>query len=716
MTAAETGPVTVVEGTTFCLSSTTGDVVPGTTHGLFFRDTRVLSRCELRLDGEAPHPLSVRTPEAFTARFLLRRPPAPGLADSTLLVVRDRTVGDGLRETLTLTNLAAEATALTIAVHLGADFADLFAVKEGGRATATPYAEVYPDGMVLTSVDGSRGLRVSATSEPVVTTGSLVWRTVIPARSSWTTELLMRPLVSAHPGRIRSQPMERSLDGAGHRRLLDWRRASTRIDSDDPGLAHILRCTETDLGALRIETGTGLAYIAAGAPWFMTLFGRDSLLTGWLTLPLNVSLALGTLETLARVQGTRVDPLTEEEPGRILHELRLGPKNQDTLGGSHQYGSVDATPLFVMLLAEALRWGADPVRVRGLLPAADAALSWIERYGDRDGDGFVEYLRASDRGLGNQGWKDSFDGISDRAGRLGEPPIALCEVQGYVYGAYLARGYLAEVLEDDPVAASRWRAAATRLRASFHERFWLPDLGWYALGLDARKQPIDALTSNVAHTLWTGIAADECAAVLVPRLAGTDMDSGYGLRTLAAGMGRYNPMSYHNGSVWPHDTALAVAGLLRYAHLPGAVELAQRLTGGLLDAAAEFGGRLPELYCGFARSEFSPPVPYPTSCSPQAWASAAPLLLVRAFLGLDPDVPRRRLELTPRIPARWGRLVLGGLRLGTDTAQIQAHQDAASVTGLPDGWTVGERPAGRGEPHQATVTSRPLPAPNESVD
>jgi glycogen debranching enzyme len=704
----------VVEGTTFCLSSATGDVVPDTTHGLFFRDARVLSRCELRLDGDAPHPLSVRTPDAFTARFLLRRPPAPGFADSTMLVVRDRTVGEGLRETLTLTNLGREATALTVAVHLGADFADLFAVKEGGRTAAAPQAEVHADGLMFTSDDGSRGLRITATGDPVVTTGSLVWRTVIAPRSSWTTELLMRPFFNAHPDFIahpdagRGHPGERPAGGVAQLKLLDWRRASTRIDSDDRVLAGVLRRTEADLGALRIETATGLTYIAAGAPWFMTLFGRDSLLTGWLTLPLNLGLAVGTLETLARVQGTRVDPLTDEEPGRILHELRLGPENWDTLGGSHHYGSVDATPLFVMLLAEALRWGADPVRVRALLPAADAALSWIEGYGDRDGDGFVEYLRATDRGLEHQGWKDSFDGVSDRAGRLAEPPIALCEVQGYVYGAYLARAYLAETLEGDFGAAERWRSAAARLRAAFHERFWLPDLGWYALGLDAGKRPIDALASNVGHILWTGLATDDCAAVLVRRLADNGMDTGYGLRTLAAGMSRYNPMSYHNGSVWPHDTALTVAGLLRYAHLPGAVELAHRLSDGLLDAAGEFGGRLPELFCGFDRTEFSPPVPYPTSCSPQAWSSAAPLLLVRAFLGLDPDVPARRLELAPRLPHRWGRLVLTGLRLGGDILQIQAHQEGAMVTGLPDGWTIGDLPPGRSEPHQATVTSRPL--------
>ena len=451
----------------------------------------------------------------------------------------------------------------------------------------------------------------------------------------------------------------------------------------------------------------------------MTLFGRDSLLTGWMTLPLNVGLALGTLETLARVQGRRVDPLTEEEPGRILHELRLGPDNDETLGGSHYYGTVDATPLFVMLLAECLRWGGDPERVRRLLPAADEALAWVENYGDRDGDGFVEYRRATDRGLSNQGWKDSFDAISDRAGRLAESPIALCEVQGYVYAAYLARAYLAETLDGDTTGAAAWRATAAGLRNAFHERFWLPDRGWYALALDGSKRTVDALGSNVAHALWTGIATDKCAAVLIQHLAEPTMDSGYGLRTLSADMARYNPMSYHNGSVWPHDTAIAVAGLLRYAHLPGSVELAQRLTRGLLDAAAAFGGRLPELFCGFPRAQFKPPVPYPTSCSPQAWASAAPLLLVRAFLGLDPDVPRRRLDLAPRVPEDWGRLNVTRLRLGAEVVHVHAHPDGASVSGLPEGWAVGEPAAPRGEPHEATVTSHPprpadpVPAPHD---
>ncbi|WP_236827901.1 MULTISPECIES: amylo-alpha-1,6-glucosidase [unclassified Blastococcus] len=451
-------------------------------------------------------------------------------------------------------------------------------------------------------------------------------------------------------------------------------------------LAETLRRTEDDLGVLQIHDLPGdRPVVAAGAPWFMTLFGRDSLLSSYMALPLETSLAQGTLETLAQWQGRRVDPHTEEEPGRILHELRLGPDRDTALGGSRYYGTVDATPLFVLLLAEAWRWGIPEQVVRELLPAADAALEWMDRYGDRDGDGFLEYRRATDRGLVNQGWKDSFDGINDAAGHLGVAPIALCEAQGYAYAARLARAELAEAFGDQDTA-QRLRARAAVLRTAFAEKFWLPDQGWFAVALDRDKRPLDALTSNVGHCLWSGIVTDEHAAALIERLADSRMDTGYGLRTLAADMGAYNPMSYHNGSVWPHDTAIAVAGLIRYAHLPGAVELAHRLANGLLDAAAAFGGRLPELFCGFARHRFGQPVPYPTSCSPQAWASAAPLLLVRALLGVELDVPSRTLTLQPRLPASWGHVVLNGLAVGCTQVRIDAAQDSATVEGLPDEW------------------------------
>jgi glycogen debranching enzyme len=449
----------------------------------------------------------------------------------------------------------------------------------------------------------------------------------------------------------------------------------------------VLRQAESDLGALLMhdETGRGRPFVAAGAPWFMTLFGRDSLLTAWMALPLNVGLAVGTLQHLAAAQGRRVDPITEEEPGRIMHEIRRGPASDDTLGGNRYYGSVDATPLFVMLLAECWRWGAAETAVRALLPAADAALAWAERYGDRDGDGFVEYQRATDRGLINQGWKDSFNGVNDASGRAAEPPIALCEVQGYLYAALMSRAEIAETL-GDAAQAARLRERAKELRVKFLDAFWLPKQGWYAIALDRYKCPVDALTSNIAHCLWTGIASDEHAAAIVERLSGPEMDSGFGLRTLATTMGAYNPMSYHNGSVWPHDTAIAVAGMLRYRHVPGAVALAEHLASGLLDAAETFGGRLPELFCGFPRSQFHFPVPYPTSCSPQAWASAAPLLLLRSFLGLDPHVPQRKLSVSAHLPTAWGRIALTDLRLGGLTVHLEAEGELVKTHGLSDDW------------------------------
>jgi glycogen debranching enzyme len=682
------GTVTLVEGSAFCLSDSSGDIEPGTPHGLFYGDARVISRWELRLDGEAPDPLSVLTPEGFAARFLLRRAPLASHADSTLLVVRERLLADGLQETITLENLGREATAMTMVLHLDADFADLFGVKEGRVTYAGADATVAGAELLLRDRSGSRGLMVSASADPLVIPGALSWRVVVPPRGRWATEIAAQPTLANRRVQPRFHRGERMESSSPARKIQAWRHESTVIGSDDPVLTQVLRRTEGDLGALRIEdpSGPGRSFVAAGAPWFMTLFGRDSLLTSWMALPLDTGLALGTLSTLAQSQGKRIDPMTEEEPGRILHELRSGPDSPRVLGGSRYYGTVDATPLFVMLLAECWRWGAGEQAVRALLPAADAALAWVEEFGDRDGDGFVEYQRATDRGLINQGWKDSVDGINGADGRTPSSPIALCEVQGYVYAGLLARAELAEAFSD-PSRAEHCRARAVELRQRFAGSYWLPDRGWYAVALDGSKQPVDALTSNVAHCLWTGIAADEHAQVIVERLASEDMDTGYGLRTLAASMGAYNPMSYHNGSVWPHDTAISVAGLLRYPHLRGAVELAERLATGLLDAASAFGGRLPELFCGFSRKDLSPPVPYPTSCSPQAWASAAPLLLVRSFLGLEPHAPRRSLTVRPSLPARWGNVTLNGLRLGPVSLQVTADGNHATVQGLPPGWT-----------------------------
>jgi glycogen debranching enzyme len=632
--AALTGGVTTVEGTTFCVSDAGGDIAPEAAHGLFHRDARVLSRWQLVLDGLAP--LTVEQTEAFRTRFVGRRAP-------DLLVTRDRLVDDGLRETVTVENFGPD-TAVRVELRVAADFADLFAVKES-RATGRVDATV--DGTTLVLGE----YRVTATGEPTVTPDGFAWNARISARGNWSVTVQVGDFDPERPAR----------------RTRAWRAATTTITAGDHTLTEALRRTGKDLGALRIDGAQ--PYVAAGAPWFMTLFGRDSLLTAWMALPLDSSLALGTLQTLAESQGTKNDPRTEEQPGRIVHELRRGP---EALDGGRYYGTADATPLFVMLLAEAWRWGASTRAVRNLLPAADAALSWVDGHGD-----FVTYQRATENSLLNQGWKDSPNAINHADGRLATGPIALCEVQAYAYAAWLARAELADAFGGD---ATPHRTHAAALRHRFAERFWLPDRGWYAVALDGEGTPVDALTSNAAHCLWTGIATDEHAATLVARLSTPDMDTGYGLRTLASTMGAYNPMSYHNGSVWPHDTAIAVAGLLRYAHVPGAVDLAHRLATGLVDAAGAFGGRLPELYCGLPRDRHAPPVPFPTSGSPQAWASAAPLLLVRALLGLEPQVPRGILTVNPHLPAEWGEVTLTGLRLGSRTATVTATGHTGEVT------------------------------------
>ncbi|MET9486772.1 glycogen debranching N-terminal domain-containing protein [Nocardia sp. NPDC006630] len=678
------GIVTLVEAGTFCLSDQLGDIHPGSAQGLFYRDTRLLARWELRLDGHPPEHLSVMMAEAFRARFVTRKPPNQGVADATVLVSRRRMIGEGMRETITVHNLGDEDTAMTVTLIADSDFADLFAVKEGRVHSGSCELATAEGALRLTDRnDSGRGLVVIASGDPAAQPGSLSWRIVVPRHSSWQTVVLCQPIIGHHAVTVN---LDDDSDDNPSNKIRQWRATATSLTASGAGLNAILQRTESDLGALRMDDlGGGTAYVAAGAPWFMALFGRDSLLTSWMALVLDSDLALGTLRQLAKLQGTQSNPLTEEEPGRIMHEMRHGPGGDAVLGGSVYYGTADATPLFVMLLAECWRWGVDPAAIRELLPAADAALSWIDNFGDSDGDGFVEYRRKTDRGLANQGWKDSWDAISFSDGHLADPPLALCEVQGYVYAARQGRADLAEAFGDIPTA-QRLRAQAAELKQRFGEAFWIPDVGRYALALDGAKQQVDTVTSNPGHCLWTGIVSDEHAAALIKGLGGADMDSGFGLRTLSSTARRFNPMGYHTGSVWPHDTAIVVAGLLRYRHIPGALELAERLAGGLLEAIAEFDARPPELYCGFPRTEFRSPIPYPTSCSPQAWSSAAPLLLMRSFLGLVPDVPHRTLTVAPRLPERAGRVRLADLRLGTATVTIEAQGTTISVKGLPDDW------------------------------
>lgn len=677
------GTTTLVAGTSFCLSAGGGDVAPGGVQGLYVDDTRVVSAWRLLIDGSPVEPLDVLECERFRAKFVGRTPARTGRADATLLVERTRSVGEGMVEEVRIRNLAAEAAGLTVELQVEADFADLFEVKES-RVDTRPRITLEHDehavSFVLASCPHRSRMRVVGDGEPVTAGSTFRHTVVVPGRSTWTTRWTVTVALGPH-GTLPALD-ETSPDDEAARRMARWRLSAPSAESPRPGLETTLHTSSEDLGALQIADPAhpDRRVVAAGAPWFMALFGRDSLLTSLMALPIDQELALGTLQTLADLQGRRVEPLTEEEPGRIVHEVRCGREGSvGRVGSSAYYGTVDATPLFVVLLGELHRWGLAGTELRELLPAADRAMAWVQHYGDRDGDGFVEYRRASDRGLVNQGWKDSFDGVSTANGRIAEPPIALAEVQGYVYAAHCARAELAAAV-DDPATAVDHQKRAEALRERFDEQFWLPDRGWYAMALDGEKSPVDALTSNIGHCLWSGIVPPERAGEVARHLVGETMWTGFGVRTLASDMGAYNPMGYHTGSVWPHDNALVAAGLMRY----GFVSEAQQVALGILDAARAFGGRLPELFCGFDRSEFPAPVPYPTSCSPQAWAAATPVSLLRTLLRFHPDLGNGRLGFHPAlpeamVPLRVGNLALAGSRLALEVVDA----DRWDVHGLP---------------------------------
>ncbi|MGH9102762.1 MAG: amylo-alpha-1,6-glucosidase, partial [Acidimicrobiales bacterium] len=463
-------------------------------------------------------------------------------------------------------------------------------------------------------------------------------------------------------------------------RQAAWRATLPRLRSDVRGLDEAVRRAGYDLGALRIfdPEHPGEPVVAAGAPWFMALFGRDSLITSWMSLLLDPRLALATVRTLARLQGTTVEPTRDEEPGRILHEIRPGDSASLALGeGDIYYGTADATPLFVMLVGELRRWGIPLAELRPLLPCVDAALAWIVGPGDADGDGYIECHRATTRGLVNQGWKDSWDAISFADGRLAAGPVALAEVQAYAYGAWLAGAELAEAVGDRSVAAQR-RARAADLRARFNRDYWLADQQAYAMALDREKQQVDAIASNMGHCLWAGIIDSDRIAAVSGRLMSPDLFSGWGIRTLSTSMARYDPLSYHNGSVWPHDTAICVAGLRR----AGRADDASHLASGLLEAAAATGGELPELFSGIGRDEAPVPVGYPGSCRPQAWASASPLLILRSLLGLEPDIPSGRIHLDPVLPPTSTALRLDSVSIAGRTITFEVDGDATTVRGL----------------------------------
>ncbi len=662
--------VKILDGNVFVVSDSRGDVEASLTDptGLFSFDTRFLSRWILTLNGQRLNPLSVDDMQYFQARFFLVPGTGTVYVDAKLSVIRSRSVGDGFHEELVILNHDAKPADLTVKIEAASDFADLFEVKDALQKKGRYFTRVEGQKLVLgyQRETYQRETTISASKPAAVNKNGLTFKVHVEPHGEWNTDLDVVTSMGA------SGRMTRPKYGRGgnarpnmERSLQKWIDDAPRIECDWEPMKGIYRRCLVDLAALRFAPaiGGGGSLPAAGLPWFMTMFGRDSIFTSLQALPFVPELAATTLTVLGAWQGSRSDDFRDEDPGRILHEMRYGEMTAfEERPHSPYYGAADATPLFVVLLDQYERWTGDTRLVRDLELEARAAIDWIDEYANLMGNGYISYKRRNEEsGLENQCWKDSWDSISYRDGRIPGFPRATCELQGYAYDAKVRAARLAREVWRDPAYADRLEAEAADLKRRFNRDYWVEDGQYFALALDEHGKQVDALSSNIGHLLWSGIVDKPKAKAVVGHLMGPRLFSGWGIRTLAEGEGRYNPIGYHVGTVWPFDNSFIAWGLRRY----GYKEEAAVIAAGILDAAEFFQGRLPEAFGGYHRSVTKYPVQYPTACSPQAWSTGTPLLLLATMLGLQPSGDQLivdpalassigHLELLD-IPGRWGR-------------------------------------------------------------
>ncbi|WP_330439090.1 amylo-alpha-1,6-glucosidase [Micromonospora sp. NBC_00821] len=654
--------VSILDGNTFLVSDRRGDIEPSYDFptGLFSFDTRFLSTWVLTLDGERLHALSVDDAESYRTRFFLAPGEPTHYLDAKASVIRSRAIVGSFEEELTVLNHLGAEVEYTLRIEVGADFADLFEIKNSRQKRGRTTVTVAENELRLTYRREAfhREMVVSSTAPAQVDDTGLTFRIRVARNDSWTTRLHVSSVVFG----ARGEDIRATLPYGGSRSATAIRAEqqelidrAPKLGCDCEPLAGAYRRSLNDLAALRYESiALGVRLIAAGLPWFMTLFGRDSIITSLQVLPFLPELVPPTILMLAGLQGQRVDDFRDEEPGKILHELRYG----ETAGFEEQphspyYGSADSTPLFIILLDEYERWTGDAALVRKLESQVRAALKWIDTYGDLLGTGYLWYqTRNPETGLQNQCWKDSWDAISYADGQLPGFPRATCELQGYAYDAKIRAARLARTFWNDPEFADELERQAADLKRRFDSDFWIADREYYALALDADGRQVDALTSNIGHLLWSGIVDESRAGKVVEHLLGPRLFSGWGVRTLAADEGRYNPIGYHVGTVWPFDNSIIAWGLWRY----GFREEAGLLCDTMLAASRYFEGRLPEAFAGYARDLTDYPVEYPTACSPQAWSTGTPLLLLRVMLGLEPQ--GEHLIIDPAVPPGMGRVEL----------------------------------------------------------
>jgi len=660
------GLVRILEGNTFVVSDKRGDIEASATDptGLFSFDTRFLSKWVLTVNGQRLNALSTDDLHYFEARFFLVPGTGTVYVDAKLSVIRVRAVGDGFHEELSILNHENKPVELQVRIDASSDFADLFEVKDALKKKGTYRNRIESGRLVLgyQRETYERATLISATKPAEIDENGLVFKVRIEPHGQWMTELHvvtdMGALEAALPDTRGRPSMARGLQ--------KWIGKAPQLESSAESLKTTYQRSIVDLAALRFSPAlaAGDSLPAAGLPWFMTMFGRDSIFTSLQALPFMPELAATTLRVLGTWQGSRVDDFRDEDPGRILHEMRYGEMTAfEERPHSPYYGSADATPLYVVLMDEYERWTGDSKLVRDFEPQARAALNWIGEYADLQRNGYLSYQRRNEEtGLENQCWKDSWDSVSYHDGTLPGFPRATCELQGYAYDAKVRGARLARHFWRAPEFADKLEKEAAHLKRRFNRDFWVEDHGYFAVALDTDGRQVDSLTSNIGHLLWSGIVEKSKARSVVRHLMSARLFSGWGVRTLAEGEGRYNPIGYHVGTVWPFDNSIIAWGLRKY----GFKDEAARVAEGILGAAQYFDGCLPEAFGGYPRQMTKYPVQYPTACSPQAWSTGAPLLLLRAILGLEPvgdnlvvdpalPISVGWLELLD-IPGRWGRI------------------------------------------------------------
>ncbi|HEX2913252.1 MAG TPA: amylo-alpha-1,6-glucosidase [Chloroflexia bacterium] len=714
--------ITLKDDFTFLISDQNGELLAEPQgHGLYFEDTRYLSRLELFIDGKRPQLLSSNQDYNIAAAFHLSSAfvaqlqsqdvtlaPAWATVHHAIGLIRRRYIRKGLIESLEFTNFHSEPVKIDFSLYIESDFADIFEVRgferelrgQAGRLEVrnqgkavlfqslinperTLYIEsdIQPASYELAqSVSALNGLTVPG----VWLNFSLV---LPPNRATYINTRYIPGTQTGWKGegyptltgaQASTMPESFAEEVAQARRIFnDWRTVCSKLEIDDFRLGKVFETSLLDLRSLMQQEPHGLV-VTAGLPWYFTLFGRDSLITAIQTLALNPQIAIDTLRALAAYQATAYDDWRDSEPGKILHELRRGDMTlQNAMPHGPYYGSIDSTLLFIICFCKTLDWLNDDNLFAELWPNIERALEWAEKYGEQDDSGYIKFQRRSQRGILHPGWKDSDESMGGALGPRPVPPVALVEVQGYYYDALVSLAALLRRKGDKQPLAERLAQKAARLKENFNRDFWWEEEGFLVQALDGQNKPVRNVTSNPGHCLWSGIVDQDKAVRVVNRLLQPDMLCGWGIRTMSSKDPTYNPMSYHNGSVWPHDNALIIAGLRRYGFDSEAMRVATQI----FDAAYTFKDyRLPELYCGFERvsagvEEFAPAA-YPVSCSPQAWAAGTPILLLQVMLDLQPDAQKQTVSSNPLLPIFLRSLKLKDLRVGDTRLDLVFSRDS----------------------------------------